>query len=172
MSNPKLVPRNQIRTTGYRWPDFSKEFRKQWHTEMRLLLRGNTGGKVFKVVDYPDCFRSDVNFWSEMRLWAAMAQAYTALGGDRVKGLAEALLNASSGNSKNRQADDALRVAMDTPEVLELALAGVADMRERIGAEPSEWAKEHLKAKGISPEQVEEYAARFSYSSWPGASTR
>ena len=134
-----------------------------------MLLRGHSGGKAFKVVDYPDCFRSDVDFWSEMRLWAAMAQAYAALGGDGVTGLASELLHVSSGDSKNKQADDALRIAMDAPEVIALALAGVADMRQRIGAEPSEWAKEHLAASGVVPEQAEKLAAESGYSNWPGA---
>lgn len=132
-------------------------------------VAGPLRGKAFKVVDYPDCFRSDVDFWSEMRLWAAMAQAYAALGGDGVTGLASELLHVSSGDSKNKQADDALRIAMDAPEVIALALAGVADMRQRIGAEPSEWAKEHLAASGVVPEQAEKLAAESGYSNWPGA---
>ena len=136
-----------------------------------MLLRGHSGGKAFKVVDYPDCFRSDVDYWSEMRLWAAMAKAYAELGGDAVKDLAADLLHASSGDSKNKQADNALRIAMEAPEVLELALAGVADMRARLGAEPAEWAREHLKTVGMSPEQIEKYAAECSYANWPGAAT-
>jgi hypothetical protein len=169
--NPKPIPVEKITTAGFRWPEFSKEFRKKWHTEIRMLLRGHSGGKTFKAVDYPDGLRSDVHFWKEMRLWAAMAKAYADLGGDRVQDLAADLLRASTGSSKNKQADLALCLAMDAPEVLELALAGVADMRARIGAEPAEWAKEHLKATGVSPEQIEEYAAKFAYSKWPGAST-
>lgn len=106
-----------------------------------------------------------------MRLWAAMAKAYAELGGDAVKDLAADLLHASSGDSKNKQADDALGIALEAPEVVELALAGVADMRARLGAEPSEWAKEHLKATGMSREEIEKYAAECSYSDWPGAAT-
>ena len=167
----KPIPIEKITTAGFRWPDFSPEFRKHWHTEIRMLLRGHSGGKAFKVVDYPDCFRSDVDFWSEMRLWAAMAKAYAELGGDAVKDLAADLLHASSGDSKNKQADDALDIALEAPEVVELALAGVADMRARLGAEPSEWAKEHLKTVGMSPAQIEKYAAECSYANWPGAAT-
>jgi hypothetical protein len=168
--NPKPIPVKQITTAGFRWPEFSPGFRKKWHGEIRLLLRGHSGGKTFNAVDYPDGFRGDVHFWKEMRVWAAMAKAYADLGGDAVKGLAKALLSASTGDSDDTQISDALRIAKDAPEVLELALAGVADMRARIGAEPSECAKEHLKAAGVSPEQIEKDAARFSYSSWPGAS--
>ena len=137
-----------------------------------MLLGGNTGGKTFKVVAYPDGLRSDVHFWKEMRLWAAMAKAYADLGGDRVQDLAADLLRASTGSSKNKQADLALCLAMDATEVLELALAGVSDMRERIGGEPAEWAKEHLKAAGMSPEEIETVAARFAYSKWLGTSTQ
>ena len=168
---PQPIPVEKITTAGFRWPEFSAGFRKQWHGEIRLLLRGHSGGKTFTAVDYPDGLRSDVHFWKEMRLWAAMAKAYADLGGDSVKDLAADLLGASSDSSKNKQAALALCLAMDAPEVLELALAGVADMRERIGAEPAEWAKEHLKAAGMSPEEIETVAARFSYSKWPGAAT-
>ena len=167
--NPEPIPLKQIATAGFRWPEFSPGFRKRWHTEIRILLRGHSGGKVFKVVDYPDGFRSDVHFLSEMRIWAAMAKTYADLGGDSVKDLAKTLLSALTDDSGDKQVSDALRNAKDAPEVLELALAGVADMRARIGAEPSEWAKEHLKAAGLSPEQIEKDAARFSYSNWPGA---
>lgn len=170
-SKPKPIPLSQISSAGFRWPEFSKEFRGKWHAEIRMLLRGNSGGTIFKAVDYPDGFRGDVHFWNEMRLWAAMAHAYTDLGGDGVAGLAKDLLAAVSGSVKNKQTAFALRLSMEVPAVLELALAGVADMRVRIGAEPSEWAKEHLKAMGLSPEQIEKDTAKSGYANWPGAST-
>lgn len=172
VSNPnqKPIPVKQIATSGFRWPEFSPGFRQKWHTGIRMLLRGHSGGKVFKLIEYPDGFRSDVHFWKEMRIWAAMAKAYADLGGDSVKDLGKALLFALTDDADDKQIPHALRNAKDAPEVLELALAGVADMRARIGAEPSEWAKEHLKAAGVSPGQIEKDAARFSYSNWPGAS--
>jgi hypothetical protein len=159
----------RISPAGYRWPEFSPDFRKQWHQELQRLLGGHSGGKVFKVAQYPDGFRSDVHFWSEMRIWAAMAKAYADLGGDAVQGLAGALLKASGGDTADKRILDALLAARDTPEVIALALAGVADMRDRIGAEPSAWAKEHAAAAGISPEQAEKFAAERDYSNWPGA---
>ena len=45
-SNLKLIPIKKINRPGFRGPDFSPEFRKQWHTEIRMLLRGHFGGKV------------------------------------------------------------------------------------------------------------------------------
>ena len=170
-SNPKSVPIKQISTAGFRWPAFSKEFTKLWHTGIRRLLRGNSGGAIFKAVDFPDGFRSDVHFWKEMRLWAAMAYAYSDLGGDKVKDLAADLLHASAGDPKNLEAAVTFRIAMEVPDVLKLALAGVADMRARLGAEPAEWAKEHLKATGMSPEQIETVTARCSYSDWAESAT-
>ena len=52
-----------------------------------------------------------------------------------------------------------------------VSLGSVALRRARIGTEPSEWAKEHLKAVGMSPEEIETVAARFSYSDWPEAAS-
>jgi len=171
VNQPKPIPFKQISTAGFRWPAFSKEFTKLWHTEMRRLLRGNSGGAIFKAVDFPDGFRSDVHFWKEMRLWAAMAYAYADLGGDAVKDLSKDLLATSAGDTKNLEAAVTFRLALEVPDVLKMALAGVADMRARLGAEPSEWAKEHLKATGMSPKEIETVAARCSYSDWPGAAT-
>jgi len=101
--NPEPIPLKQIATAGFRWPEFSPGFRKRWHTEIRILLRGHSGGKVFKVVDYPDGFRSDVHFWSEMRIWAAMAKTYADLGGDSVKDLAKTLLSALTDDSGDKR---------------------------------------------------------------------
>jgi len=173
MSNfkPTKVPIAGITTAGFRWPAFSKEFMKLWHTEMRRLLRGNSGGTIFKAVDYPDGFRSDVYFWKEMRQWAALAYAYADLGGDSVAGLANDLLAVSAGDPKNLEAAVTFRLALEVPDVLKMARAGVADMRARIGAEPAEWAKEHLKAAGMTPDQIEKSAAQCAYSKWPGGAT-
>ena len=167
---PKPIPVDPITPPGFRWPEFSPGFRKRWHAQILLLLRGYSGGTGLKAVYYPDGFRNDICFWNEMRICVALAKAYADLGGDRVKGLTTDLVAASSGDSTNPPVSDAFRNAMNAPEVLELALAGVADMRARIGAEPSEWARERLQAAGVSPEQIEEYAAQFAYSKWPGAS--
>lgn len=164
--NPKLIPIKKINAAGFRWPEFSPVYREKWRSGIRMLLQGHSGGEIFKVVEDPDGFRSDVHFWREMRMWAAMAYAYADLGGDGVPDLAVDLLRASSGSSKKPQAAFAFRLAMEVPAVLKLTLAGVADMRERIGAEPAEWAKEHLKAAGMSPEAIEKYAAQCSYSDW------
>jgi hypothetical protein len=167
--NRQRVEIGQISPARYRWPEFSAEFRRRWHRELQGLLRGHSGGKMFKAVQYPDGFRSDIHFWREMRIWAAMAKAYADLGGDAVQGLAAALLQASGGDAADKKVSDALRTSKDAPEVIALALAGVADMRQRIGAEPSEWAKEHLAASGVVPEQAEKLATERSYSNWPGA---
>ena len=85
-----------------------------------MLLRGHSGGKVFKVIEYPDGFRSDVHFWNEMRIWAAMAKAYADLGGDSVKDLAKALLFALTDDSDDKQIPHALRIAKNSAFVVRL----------------------------------------------------